>query len=443
MADTEGELAAPNEGLTDTELEWVSEITGVAEAKREAEPEEATVTVGAAVVVKSAVLLAVEDAVGATVPDRSREPLVKGVEDLVLSALRVLGAVADTEGEGDWEGDTVGDTDARAEFVWVGDSESVGDTVRVAGALEGDMDGEADKLALGVREAALEGEGDCDADKEGEPEAVVGDEEAVRLRVAAPVREPPEDREASNEPVIVGDSVASKLSLESAVPVGSAVHEGEPEGDAEPPSTVPLGESEAVTDADSEGVWVCVVDVVAVSIAVSEPSAVEETLAVLLTVSVGAALPVATGVPLRCEPDTRGEPEARSVKDCVMVGEEVVDTDREKVLPAEALLENVSDCETDALPVTESVWVLAWEGDASSEGDADAEAQARVDDDALLEGSWEKVAVMHTLTETQPEGVEEGDEVRVTGGERVAVGEKVPRAVPVATSEADKPGEND
>jgi len=170
---------------------------------------------------------------------------------------------------------------------------------------------------------------------------------------------------------------------------------------------------------------------------------VEETLAVLLTVFVGAALPVATGVPLRCEPDTRGEPEARSVKDCVMVGEEVVDTDREKVLPAEALLENVSDCETDALPVTESVCVLAWEGDAPSEGDADAEAQARVDDDALLEGSWEKVAVMHTLTETQPEGVEEGDAVRVTSGERVAVGEKVPRAVPVATSEADKPGEND
>lgn len=50
---------------------------------------------------------------------------------------------------------------------------------------------------------------------------------------------------------------------------------------------------------------------------------------------------------------------------------------------------------------------------------------------------------MHTLTETQPEGEGEGDSVRVAPAVRVAVGDTVPRAVPVAPRVSDAPGEED
>lgn len=388
VPDTVAEPAAAHkEGLLETELEcdWESTVVDVADA--DVLLVRTCVVEGTAVVVGSAVVLAVGDAVGARVPELRREPVVKGVADTVLSALRVFTAVLDTEGEGEVEGDTVVDMDMAGEPEWVVDTDSVGVTVRDATALVGDTEAQEDTLTLGVREDAVEGDEDCDADTEGEPEAVVGDEDAERVRVRAPEEVPAAERVARREPLPVGDHVASKLSLGGTVSVGCADHDGEPEGDTVP-VTEPLGESDAVTEADDDCDSDSVGEAVLVTTGVPVLSAVEETLAVGVSVSVTAALPEFTGVPLRWEAVTRAEAEPpRCVKDCVMVGEEEGEFCRDGVPSGEALLDKVPEWEPDALPVTVSVKVPATDGEANGEGEADAEAQARLDGDTLLEAA--------------------------------------------------------
>ena len=435
--------AAHREGLLDTELECVLESTADDVADADVLLVRTCVTEGAAVVVGGAEVLAVGDAVGAKVPELRREPLVKGVADPVLRALRVFTAVLDTEGEGEVEGDTVADGDTAGEPDRVADTESVGVTVRDAASLVGDMEAQEDTLALGVREGAVESDEDREADTEGEPEAVVGDADAERVDVCAPEKVPAAERVTRREPLPVGDSVASKLPLGGAVAVGSADHDGEPEGDTVPEKE-PLGESDAVAEADDDWHSESVGEAVLVATGVSVFSAVEDTLAVGVTVSVEAALPVFTGVPLRWEALTRAEAEPpRCVKDCEVVGEEEGDFCRDGVPLGDALLDRVPVWEPDALPDTVSVRVPATDGEAGGEGEADAEAQARLEGDTLLEAAGVSVAVMHTLMEMQPEGEGEGDCVREAPALRVAVGDTVPRAVPVASRVSDAPGEGD
>jgi hypothetical protein len=286
-------------GLLDTELESESVVTAVDVAEAEVVKVRTWDTDCTEVAVARAVALAVGDAVGATEPDSSREPLVRGVADAVLSAVREFGAVMDIEGEGEAEADTVEVNDTSGEVDCVAEPDNEASTVREARALVGDKEAEEDTLALGVTVGRTEGEVDTEADTEGEPEAVVADALSVVLTVTALVRDAAAVREACREPLTVGELESIGLSLGATDSEGCDVQEGEPDGDGEP-STVPLGENEAVTVADSEGEAQCVGVVVAVATGVSvESAAVEETLAVGVTVSVVTLLAVGAGVPLR------------------------------------------------------------------------------------------------------------------------------------------------
>ncbi len=435
--------AAPRVGLLDTELESEKESSGDKVAKGDVVDVRTCVTDGTAVVLESAVVLAVEDAVSGTVPVLAREPVVKGVADTVLGAVRVSIEENDNEGEGEEEGLTLLDLVTTGDPEAVGDNERVGDTVFDAAPFVGEMEGEEDTLALGVEERGEEGEDEWDADTEGEAEAVVADAEGVSVRVAAPVGVTARELVARREPVSVGDSVAIKLSLGGALPVGYVDHDGEPEAESEGPPTVPLGDSEDVKEADSEGEPVCVGEEVVVSTGVEVPQDVGRALAEGVTVSVSAAVPVATGVPLRIDAVTRAEAVVRGVKDCVMVGDADGDAAKEDEPPSEALMDTVRVTLTDALPVTESVGVPATETLTSGEGEEDADGQGRRDGDMLLETGGESVPEMVTEIERQPEEVWEGDGVRVGNTVREAVGDCVFFADPVATSDADNPGEKD